>query len=237
MSTHINAPSGAIADVVLMPGDPLRAKYVAEHFLENAECYNEVRGMYGFTGTYRGKRVSVQGSGMGIPSFLIYATELLSEYGVQKILRIGTCGAISKEVHVRDLILGMSACTTSAINKTRFLGYDFAPTADFSLLQTAYQTAVEQGLQDKLHVGSILSTDEFYGHDENINDLYANYGVCGVEMEAAGLYTVAAQYHAKALAILTVSDHLITGEATSAQEREQTFTDMMKVALETAVAE
>lgn len=236
MSTHINASNGDIAEVVLMPGDPLRAKYVAEHFLENAKCYNEVRGMYGFTGTYKGKRVSVQGSGMGIPSFLIYATELLKEYDVKRILRIGTCGAISEKVNVRDLILGMSACTTSAINRTRFAGYDFAPTADFALLQTAYQKAIDKGLKEKTHVSSILSTDEFYGHDEGLDQMYAKYGVLGVEMEAAGLYTVAQQYGAQALAILTVSDHLLTGEATSAQEREQTFTDMMEVALETAIS-
>lgn len=236
MSTHINASNGDIAEVVLMPGDPLRAKYVAEHFLENAKCYNEVRGMYGFTGTYKGKRVSVQGSGMGIPSFLIYATELLKEYDVKRILRIGTCGAISEKVNVRDLILGMSACTTSAINRTRFAGYDFAPTADFALLQTAYQKAIDKGLKEKTHVSPILSTDEFYGHDEGLDQMYAKYGVLGVEMEAAGLYTVAQQYGAQALAILTVSDHLLTGEATSAQEREQTFTDMMEVALETAIS-
>lgn len=236
MSTHISAEQGAIAEAVLMPGDPLRARFVAENFLENAVCYNEVRGMYGFTGTYKGKTVSVQGSGMGIPSFMIYATELIKEYGVKKIIRIGTCGAISKEVHVRDLILGMSACTTSAINKTRFFGYDFAPTADFSLLHTAYQKAVEKGFQDKLHVGPILSTDEFYGHDEGLNECFAAYGVKGVEMEAAGLYTVAQQYGIQALAVLTVSDHLLTGEVTTAKEREQTFTDMMEVALETAIS-
>ena len=236
MSTHINAKAGEIAEVVLMPGDPLRAKFVAENFLENAVCYNEVRGMYGFTGTYKGVRVSVQGSGMGIPSFMIYANELLAEYGVKIVLRIGTCGAISKKVQVRDIILGMSANTTSAINKTRFMGYDFAPTADFSLLKTAYDIAVEKGFQEKTHVAPILSTDEFYGHDEGLDEIYAEYGVLGVEMEAAGLYTLAPKYGAKALAILTVSDHLITGEATSAEERQKTFTDMMEIALETAVA-
>ena len=235
MSTHINAPEGAIADVVLMPGDPLRARFVAEHFLENATCYNEVRGMYGFTGTYKGKSVSVQGSGMGIPSFMIYSTELVTAYNVKKILRIGTCGAIAENVKVRDVILGMSACTTSNINKTRFMGYDFAPTADFTLLQTAYQAALNKGIKDRVHVAPILSTDEFYGHDEGLEALYAQYGVLGVEMEAAGLYTVAQKYGIQALAILTVSDHLITGEATSAKEREQTFTDMMEIALETAI--
>ncbi len=236
MSTHINAGPNDIADTVLMPGDPLRAKFVAENFLENATLYNEVRGMYGYTGTYQGRKISVQGSGMGIPSFLIYSTELIKFYNVKKIIRIGTCGAIKKSVKVRDLILGMSANTTSNINKTRFGGYDFAPTADFSLLQAAYQAAVDKGLSDKTHVGPILSTDEFYGHDEWLNERYASYGVLGVEMETAGLYTVAQQYGIKALAILTVSDHIITGEATSANEREQTFTDMMEVALKTAVS-
>lgn len=235
MSTHIEAKPGEIMETVLMPGDPLRAKYIAENFLEDAVCYNNVRGMLGFTGTYQGKKVSVQGSGMGIPSFMIYANELINEYGAKKIIRIGTCGAISKKVHVRDIILGMSSCTTSNINTTRFRGYDFAPTADFLLLKEAYEKALELGiLKEHLHVGPILSTDEFYGHDEGLTQEYADYGVLGVEMEAAGLYTLAQKYDVKALAILTVSDHLITGEATSAKEREQTFTEMMKIALEIA---
>lgn len=236
MSVHINAKPGEIADVVLMPGDPLRAKFVAETFLENAVCYNEVRGMYGYTGTYKGKKVSVQGSGMGIPSFMIYSTELFKDYDVKRIIRIGTCGSINMDVHVRDIILGMSACTTSNINKTRFLGYDYAPTATFDLLNSAYKIVEEMGLKERTHVGPLLSTDEFYNHDENINDVYSAYGICGVEMEAAGLYTVAAQYHREALAICTVSDHILTGEATSAEERQTSFTDMMKVALETAIS-
>lgn len=236
MSVHINAKPGEIADVVLMPGDPLRAKFVAETFLEDAVCYNEVRGMYGYTGTYKGKKVSVQGSGMGIPSFMIYSTELFKDYDVKRIIRIGTCGSINMDVHVRDIILGMSACTTSNINKTRFLGYDYAPTATFDLLNNAYKIVEDMGLKDRTHVGPLLSTDEFYNHDENINDVYSAYGICGVEMEAAGLYTVAAQYHREALAICTVSDHILTGEATSAEERQTSFTDMMKVALETAIS-
>ncbi|MCR4716390.1 MAG: purine-nucleoside phosphorylase [Lachnospiraceae bacterium] len=236
MSTHINAAKGDIAEVVLMPGDPLRAKYVAENFLENAVCYNEVRGMYGFTGTYKGHKISVQGSGMGIPSFMIYVTELFKEYDVKRVLRIGTCGAINKDVNIRDIILGVSANTTSNINRTRFMGYDFCPTADFKLLYTAYQKAEELGFLDHTHVGPILSTDEFYGHDDGLEARYAEYGVLGVEMEAAGLYTAAAAYKAEALAILTVSDHIVTGEATSSEEREKTFTDMMKLALETAIS-
>ncbi len=236
MSTHINAAKGDIADTVLMPGDPLRARYVAEHFLEDAKCYNEVRGMYGFTGTYKGKRISVQGSGMGIPSFLIYVTELINEYDVKNVIRIGTCGAIREDVNIRDIILGVSANTTSNINKTRFLGYDYCPTADFTLLDTAYKKSSELGLSSHTHVGPVLSTDEFYGHDEGLEAMYARYGVLGVEMEAAGLYTAAAGLGARALAILTVSDHLLTHEQTSSEEREKTFTDMMNLALETAIA-
>lgn len=234
MSTHIGANKGDIAEAVLMPGDPLRARFVAENFLENAVCYNEVRGMYGFTGTYKGKKISVQGSGMGIPSFMIYCNELITEFDVKKIIRIGTCGAIKKDIHVRDVILGMSANTTSNINTTRFNGYDFAPTADFELLYKAYEIAKKKPETAELvHVGPILSTDEFYGHDDGLEAKYAEYGVLGVEMEAAGLYTLAAKYGIQALAILTVSDHLVTGEATSAKEREQTFTNMMEIALET----
>jgi purine-nucleoside phosphorylase len=235
MSTHISAKCGDIAETVLMPGDPLRAKYIAENFLENAVCYNNVRGMLGYTGTYNGKRVTVQGSGMGIPSIMIYATELITEYNVKNIIRIGTCGGLSTDIKIRDIILGMSACTTSAINKTRFMGYDFAPTANFGLLHKAYTATQSLGLdQNRVHVGPILSSDEFYGHDEGLEAIYAEHGVLGVEMEAAGLYTLGAKHHINALAILTVSDHLITGEKTSSEEREKTFTDMMKIALEIA---
>lgn len=235
MSTHINAKNGQISETVLMPGDPLRAKYIAENFLEQTNCYNKVRGMLGYTGTYKNKSVSVQGSGMGIPSFMIYATELITEYNVKNIIRVGTCGGLCDKTKIRDIIIAMSACTTSGINKTRFLGYDFAPTANFELLNNAYKKACELNIDmNRIHVGSILSSDEFYGHDEGLSEKYASYGVLGVEMEAAGLYTLGAQYGVKTLAILTVSDHIITGEKTSSEEREKTFTEMMKIALEIA---
>lgn len=235
MSTHIAAKQGEIAQTVLMPGDPLRAKYIAETFLENSVCYNEVRGMLGYTGTYKGKRISVQGSGMGIPSFMIYGTELIKEYDVKNIIRIGTCGGLSTDIKIRDIVIAMSTCTTSGINRTRFMGYDFAPTANFELLNKAYNVAKDMKIDMKrVHVGSVLSSDEFYVHDEGLQEKFASYGVLGVEMEAAGLYTLAAQHHIKALAIMTVSDHIITGESTSAEERQKTFTEMMEIALETA---
>ena len=231
MSTHINAAAGSIADSVLLPGDPMRAKYIAEHFLEDAKCYNEVRGMYGFTGTYNGKRVSVQGTGMGQPSLSIYVNELFQFYGVQKAIRVGTCGAIQKSLHVRDTILANAACTDSCLMEQRFGDLlHFAPAADFGLLKTAYDTAQRLGIT--AHVGECASSDLFY--DENSNwKKWASYGVLGIEMEAAELYTLAAKFSRKALAILTVSDHIVTGEVTTAEEREKTFSDMIKLALET----
>lgn len=233
MSTHINAPEGAIADTVLLPGDPLRAKYIAENFLENAQCYNEVRGMFGFTGTYKGKKVSVQGTGMGQPSLSIYVQELFQFYNVQKAIRIGTCGSINEDVHVRDIILGNSACTDSALQTQRFGFLHYAPVPDFSLLDKAYHTAMDLNL--RAVVAPLASSDRFY--DENSNwKIWQKYGIAGIEMEAAELYTLAAQFKRKALAICTVSDHIVTGESTSSEERQKTFTDMMKLALETAVA-
>lgn len=232
MSIHIGAQQGAIAKTVLMPGDPLRAKFVAETFLENPTCYNEIRGMYGFTGTYNGKRVSVQGSGMGIPSISIYASELMSEYGVENIIRIGTCGGMQQDVEIKDVILAMSACTDSSINRIRFNNMDFAPTANFELLYKAYTFA--QGSRIPVKVGSVLSTDTFYGDDPEAWKQWAGFGVLAVEMEAAALYTLAAKYNARALAILTVSDSLVTHQLTSAEEREKTFLNMIKIALETA---
>lgn len=235
MSTHIGATEGQIAQTVLLPGDPLRAKFIAEQFLDDAQCYNQVRGMLGYTGTYRGKRVSVQGTGMGIPSSMIYVNELLQFYGVKNIIRVGSAGSINPSIRVRDIVIANAACTTSAINRTRFMGYDFAPTADFSLLLSAFEQAKTLGLpMERVHVGPVLSSDEFYGHDEGINDRFADYGVLAVEMEAAGMYTLAAKFGARALAILTISDSIVTGEETTAQEREQTFTDMMRIALEIA---
>lgn len=232
MSTHINAPEGAIAQAILLPGDPLRAKFIAENFLENPVCYNEVRGMFGFTGTYKGKKVSVQGTGMGQPSLSIYVNELFQFYNVQTAIRVGTCGAINKNIHVRDTILANSACTDSAIITQRFGNLHYAPSADFDLLYTAYNKAKENNIN--VAVGPCASSDLFY--DDNSNwKKWAEYGVLGVEMEAAELYTLAAKYNRKALAILTVSDHIITGEQTTAEERQVTFKDMIKIALETAI--
>ncbi|WP_019121551.1 purine-nucleoside phosphorylase [Brevibacillus massiliensis] len=234
MSVHIAAKEGEIAESILLPGDPLRAKHIAETFLEDAVCYNNVRGMLGFTGTYKGKRVSVQGTGMGIPSISIYAQELMQEYGVKNLIRVGTCGAIQQDVKVRDVILAMSASTDSAVNKIRFNGIDFAPTADFDLLKKAYDLAAAAGMPVK--VGPVFTSDTFYNEDTAGQRLLAAYQILAIEMETAALYTLAAKFHAKALSILTVSDHILTGEATSSEERQLTFNDMVKVALETAIA-
>ncbi|HWK23304.1 MAG TPA: purine-nucleoside phosphorylase [Ureibacillus sp.] len=232
MSIHINAKQGDIADTILLPGDPLRAKYIAETFLEDVTCYNEVRNMFGYTGTYKGKRVSVQGTGMGVPSISIYTTELMQEYGVQKLIRVGTCGAIQKDVKVRDVILAQSASTDSKMNEIIFNGIDFAPTADFDLLLKAYNAGVQAGLN--LKVGNIFTADMFYSEEEQ-NEKLARYGVLAVEMESAALYTLAAKFGRKALSVLTVSDHIITGEATTSEERQTTFNDMIVVALEAAI--
>lgn len=233
MSTHINAPDGAIAEAVLLPGDPLRARFIAEHFLQDAQCYNEVRGMYGFTGTYKGKRVSVQGTGMGQPSLSIYVNELFQFYNVKRAIRVGTCGAIQKSLKVRDTILVNAACSDSSLMTQRFGTLHFAAAADFAMLLEAYKDAQKLGIE--AHVGECASSDLFY--DENSNwKKWAEYGVLGIEMEASELYTLAAKFGRKALAILTVSDHIITGEVTSAAEREKTFTDMITLALETATA-
>ena len=234
MSIHINAKQGEIAESVLLPGDPLRAKFIADTFLEDVVCYNEVRGMFGFTGTYKGKRISVQGTGMGIPSMSIYASELINEYGVKNLIRIGTCGGYHEDVKVRDVVMAMSACTDSNLNLTRFQGRTYAPTANFELLKKAYDTAIEKGIKPK--VGTVYSSDIFYGDDNEDWKKWAAFGCLGVEMEAAGLYTVAAKHHVKALAIMTVSDHFITGEVTSAEERQTTFKNMMEIALDAIVS-
>lgn len=233
MSVHIEAKEGQIAETVLLPGDPLRAKYIAETFLTDVEQYNRVRNMFGYTGTYKGQRVSVQGTGMGIPSMMIYAEELITGYNVKNLIRVGTAGGMQKDVKVRDVILAQGATTDSAVVKNTFDNQvQFAPIADFELLKTAYDIAIEQGMEVK--VGNILSADRFYNTELDKKKL-ADYGVLATEMEAAGLYTLAAKYNRKALAILTISDHLITGEETSSDEREKTFNDMMIVALETAL--
>ncbi|MDR2543128.1 MAG: purine-nucleoside phosphorylase [Treponema sp.] len=234
MSIHIAAKEGEIAKVVLLPGDPLRAKFVAETFLENPVLYNDVRNMLGFTGTYKGKRVSVQGTGMGIPSISIYVNELFREYGVKRAIRIGTAGSINENVKIRDLVLAMSVCTDSGANKIRFGGRDFAPTAAFSLLKTAWDIAAAKGWQPK--VGPVVSSDMFYTEDPQEWKLWSKFGCLAVEMECAELYTLAAKFGREALGIMTISDSLITGECTSSEERQNTFTSMMEVALETAIS-
>ncbi|MFT8321268.1 MAG: purine-nucleoside phosphorylase [Bacillus sp. (in: firmicutes)] len=232
MSVHIGAKENEIAETVLLPGDPLRAKYIAETFLENAVCYNEVRNMFGYTGTYKGKRISVQGTGMGVPSISIYINELMASYNVQNLIRVGTCGAIQKDVKVRDVILAMSASTDSQMNRLTFGGVDFAPTADFDLLKKAYDTGLEKGLS--LKVGNVFTADMFYNDNSEL-EKWAKYQILAIEMESAALYTLAAKYNRKALSVLTVSDHILTGEETTADERQTTFNDMIEVALEAAI--
>jgi purine-nucleoside phosphorylase len=232
MSVHINAKKGDIADTILLPGDPLRAKYIAETFLEDVVQYNEVRNMFGYTGTYKGKRISVQGTGMGVPSISIYITELMAEYDVQKLIRVGTCGSIHKDVKLRDVILAQSASTDSKMNEIIFNGINFAPTADFDLLLKAYNAGVEKGLN--LKVGNVFTEDVFYNeHAEH--EKWAQYGILALEMESSALYTLAAKFGRQALSILTVSDHLLTGEVTTSEERQLTFNDMIVVALDAAI--
>ncbi|UOQ46060.1 purine-nucleoside phosphorylase [Halobacillus salinarum] len=234
MTTHIGANHGDIADKILLPGDPLRAKYIAENFLENPVCYNEVRGMYGYTGTYKGERISVQGTGMGVPSISIYINELMESFDVQKLIRVGTCGALQKDVEVRDVILASTSTTDSQMNRMVFGGIDFAPTADFELLKNAYDSGLEKGL--KLRVGNVFTSDSFYRDNAmDTFNLLANYNVLAVEMETTALYTLAAKFGRQALSVLTVSDHILTGQETSAEERQTTFNEMIEVALEAAV--
>ncbi|MFC8689500.1 purine-nucleoside phosphorylase [Brevibacillus porteri] len=233
MSIHIGAQQGQIAETILLPGDPLRAQYIAETFLEGAECYNNVRGMLGFTGTYKGKRVSVQGTGMGVPSISIYVNELMQSYGVQNLIRVGTCGAIQEDIKVRDVIIGMAASSDSQTNRLLLNQVDFAPTANFDLLHKAYQAATERNLSVK--VGNIFTSDSFYRENLDLYKKLASYQVLAVEMESSALYTLAAKYKRNALSILTVSDHILTGEETSADERQTTFNEMIEVALEAAL--
>ena len=232
MSVHIEAKKGDIAETVLMPGDPLRAKWIAETFLENAFCYNEVRGMLGYTGTYKGKKVSVQGSGMGIPSAMIYHHELINDYGVKNIIRVGSAGSYQKDIKVRDIVLAMAASTTSGINNSRFINADYSPTASFDLLLEASLYARKKGI--KIKAGNVLSADEFYEDDPEAYKLWAKYGVLCVDMEASGLYTIAAKHNIRALAILTISDSLVTGEHSSSIDRESSFNEMVEIALNIA---
>lgn len=232
MTPHINAPVGAFADTVLMPGDPLRAKFIAETYLENPREVTNVRSMLGFTGTYKGKRLSVMGHGMGIPSCSIYAKELITEYGVKNLIRVGSCGAVLDDVHVRDVIIGLGACTDSGVNRTRFAGHDFAATADFALTTALVEAA--RALNIPVKVGNIFSADLFYTPDPHIFQVMRRYGILGVEMEAAGIYGVAHEFGARAATICTVSDHILREEFTSAEERQTTFRDMMAIALDAA---
>jgi purine-nucleoside phosphorylase len=235
MSIHIGAQPGEIAERVLMPGDPLRAKWIAEHYLEDAKCYSTVRNMFGFTGTHQGIPVSVQGSGMGMPSASIYTHELLNDYGVKTLIRVGSCGALAEDLNLRDVLAANGASTDSAMNRLRFDGLiDYAPVADFGLLRTAVEMAERRGIT--MRVGPVLAADAFYSDRPDLYDKLANYGVLAVEMESAALYTIAARFKARALTILTVSDHIVRHEAITAQEREQTFSQMVEVALDTVIA-
>ncbi|MFI5697120.1 purine-nucleoside phosphorylase [Kribbella sp. NPDC051586] len=233
MSIHIAAEKGQIAPRVLFPGDPLRAKWIAETYLDDVFCYTEIRNMFGFTGTYKGERISVQGSGMGQPSASIYANELFAEYDVQTLIRVGTCGALVESVRVRDVIVAMSASTDSQMNQLRFHGIHYAPTADYQLLRASVDAAEAAGLN--VHVGQVFSGDLFYNDRADLVARTAEYGVLGIEMEAAALYTLAAKFGRRALGIMTVSDHLITKEETSAEERQSTFSEMITIALDAAI--
>lgn len=233
MSIHIAAKKGEIAETVLLPGDPKRAKWIAENFLKDVYCYTDIRGMSGFTGTYKGKKISVQGTGMGIPSASIYINELIREYGVKNLIRVGSAGSYQKEIKVRDIVIAMATSTDSSINNKRFNNANFAPTANFDLFLSALKVAEEKNI--KINAGNILTSDEFYTDDPNYYKKWADFGVLAVEMETAGLYTLAAKYKARALSILTISDSLVSEEITSADEREKTFSAMIELALETAV--
>lgn len=230
---HINAEPGAFADVILMPGDPLRAEFIAKHFLEKTVQVTDVRGMLGFTGYYKNRKISVMGHGMGIPSCSIYTKELITEYGVKKIIRVGSCGSVSPSIQLRDVVIGMGACTDSKVNRTRFKDHDFAAIADFEMVRNAVDAA--KALNIATRVGNLFSVDLFYGPDPELFDVMEKYGILGVEMEAAGIYGVAAEFGAQALAICTVSDHIRTHEQTTAEERQSTFNDMVVVALESVL--
>jgi purine-nucleoside phosphorylase len=230
VSIHIGAKQGQIAPTVLLPGDPLRAKHIAETMLEDVFCYNEVRGMLGFTGRYGDKRVSVMGSGMGMPTLSIYVNELVSEYDVKTLIRIGTCGALQPHLQVGDLVLAMTASTDSHVNKLRFGGMDYAPAASFDLLLKAYEAAKERGA--RVYVGGMFSGDTFYADDAEWWKIWAAYGALVCEMETNGLYTLAAKFKVDALSVLTVSDSLVTGESSTAEQRERDFPLMAEIALE-----
>ena len=230
---HMNAGPGDFAETVLMPGDPLRAKYIAETYLDDARQVTDVRNMLGFTGRYGDLPVSVMAHGMGIPSISIYATELMAEYGVKRVIRVGSCGTVNASTRLRDIIIAMGACTDSGVNRMRFGGYDYASIASYGLLAAAVGVAEESGA--RYQVGNIFSADLFYTPDTAMFDTMEKYRILGLEMEAAGLYALAAEYDVEALAICTVSDNIRTGAALSADERRGTFDDMIRIALETCV--
>ena len=231
---HMNAAPGDFAETVLMPGDPLRAQYIAETYLDDVKRVTDVRNMWGFTGSYKGTPVSVMAHGMGIPSCSIYATELVSDYGVKRMIRVGSCGTSHPDVKLRDVIIAMGACTDSNCNRMRFGGYDYAPIATYDLVQKA--VAAAQASNVRYHVGNIFSADLFYTPDPDMFQTMAKYNVYGVEMEAAGIYAIAAEHDVEALAVCTVSDDIVTGDALSSDERQTTFDEMILVALETVVA-
>ncbi len=234
MSIHIGAKSGQIADTVLLPGDPLRAQFVAREFLEGAHKYNDVRGMLGFTGSYKGTPVSVQGSGMGMPSLSIYVNELIRFYGARRLIRIGSCGAIQEAIGLREIILAMTASTDSAMNRLRFQGMDFAPAATWSLFRAAVDVLERRGTP--YHAGGILSSDAFYTDDPDQWKLWAAHNVLAIEMETNQLYTLAARHRVEALSILTVSDSLVSQDELTAAERQSSFHEMVETALETAIS-
>jgi len=230
VSTHINAQPGQIAPTILLPGDPLRARYIAETMLEDAVCFNEVRGMLGYTGRFGDRRVSVMGTGMGIPTLSIYVNELVSEYQVKRLIRVGTCGSFQPFLNIGDIVLAMTASTDSHINRLRFGGMDYAPSASFALLLKAYEAAQKRGIQ--VHVGGTFSTDTFYNDDPNWWKKWADYGLLVCEMETSALYTLAAKHHVEALSILTVSDSLVSGAYATAEQRERNFPHMAQIALD-----
>jgi len=232
MTIHIGAQPGQIAETVLMPGDPYRARWAAEKFLDGAELVNETRGMLGFTGTWRGHRVTIQGSGMGMPSLSIYANELIRDYGAKTLIRIGSCGGMQEAVKVRDVVLAMTSTTLSTPSAGMFRELNFAPVADYGLLSAAHAAATAKGIA--IHVGGIYSSDVFYDERPDLTEQMTRHGVLAVEMEAAELYILAARHAVRALAVLTVSDSLVTGEALPSEEREQSFGDMVEIALEAA---
>ena len=234
MTIHIGAAPGQIAETVLMPGDPYRARWAAENFLDGAELVNEVRGMLGFTGTYKGNRVSIQGSGMGVPSLSIYANELIRDFGAKTLIRVGSIGGMQPQVKVRDVIIAMTCTTVATPSSSMFRELNYSPCADYGLLEAA--VAATRTRDVGVHVGGIYSSDTFYDERPDLNEQMTRHGILGVEMEAAELYTLAARHGVRALGIMTVSDHLQTGEALPSDQREKSFGDMIEIALEAAFA-